>query len=69
MDLCRMRTPDLLDLTLPDGNGFSLVEWLRRQSALRNLPLVVYSGQEMSRLLGPMRTGIYDYDEEHEYRF
>ena len=58
---CLTRKPDLLilDLTLPDGDGFSLVEWLREQPALRTLPLVVYSGrevsdQEMSKLrLGP----------------
>lgn len=42
--------PDLLilDLTLPDGDGFSLVEWLRQQPALHTLPLVVYSGREVS---------------------
>jgi signal transduction histidine kinase/CheY-like chemotaxis protein len=47
---CLHRRPDLLilDLTLPDGNGFSLVEWIRQQPALRTLPLVVYSGREVS---------------------
>jgi DNA-binding response OmpR family regulator len=47
---CLVRRPDLLilDLTLPDGNGFALVEWIRQQSALRTLPLVVYSGREVS---------------------
>jgi signal transduction histidine kinase/CheY-like chemotaxis protein len=58
---CINRRPDLLilDLTLPDGDGFSFVEWLRQQPPLRTLPLVVYSGREvsdaeMSRLrLGP----------------
>lgn len=42
--------PDLLilDLTLPDGDGFSLVDWLRQQPKLRALPLVVYSGREVS---------------------
>ena len=42
--------PDLLilDLTLPDGDGFSLVEWLRNQPTLDTLPLVVYSGREIS---------------------
>jgi CheY-like chemotaxis protein len=44
------RAPDLiiLDLTLPDGDGFSLVDWLRRQPALQALPLVVYSSREIS---------------------
>ena len=47
---CLTRRPDLLilDLTLPDGDGFSLVEWLRQQPTLRTLPLVVYSGREVS---------------------
>ena len=61
MDHCRLERPALiiLDLTLPDGDGFSLVEWLRRQPELLSLPLVVYSGRdlcdaEMSKLrLGP----------------
>jgi signal transduction histidine kinase/DNA-binding response OmpR family regulator len=50
VDRCLLGPPDLLilDLTLPDGDGFSLVEWLRRQTGLRNLPLVVYSGREIT---------------------
>jgi len=50
VDRCLLGPPDLLilDLTLPDGDGFSLVDWLRRQPALRTLPLVVYSGREIS---------------------
>jgi len=58
---CLLARPDLLilDLTLPDGDGFSLVDWLRQQPDLKTLPLVVYSGRdvsdsEMSQLrLGP----------------
>jgi signal transduction histidine kinase/DNA-binding response OmpR family regulator len=61
VDFCLLGPPDLLilDLTLPDGDGFSLVDWLRRQPTLRTLPLVVYSGRvisedEMQKLrLGP----------------
>lgn len=47
---CINRRPDLLilDLNLPDGDGFSFVEWLRQQPPLRTLPLVVYSGREVS---------------------
>ena len=39
VDRCLLGPPDLiiLDLTLPDGDGFSLVDWLRRQPALRTL--------------------------------
>jgi CheY-like chemotaxis protein len=47
---CQANAPDLLilDLTLRDGSGFALVDWLRRQPKLRTLPLVVYSGSELS---------------------
>ena len=47
---CRLSRPDLLilDLSLPDGDGFSLVDWLRKQPELKALPLVVYSGHEVS---------------------
>jgi signal transduction histidine kinase/DNA-binding response OmpR family regulator len=50
VDRCLRGAPDLmiLELTLPDGDGFSLVDWLRRQPALRALPLVVYSSREIS---------------------
>jgi len=47
---CEIAPPDImiLDLTLPDGSGFALVDWLRQQPTLRTLPLVVYSGREVS---------------------
>ncbi len=47
---CLTHRPDLLilDLTLPDGNGFSFVEWVRHQPGLATLPLVVYSGHDVS---------------------
>ncbi len=47
---CLQEVPDMmiLDLTLPDGDGFAMVEWLREQPGLRKLPLVVYSGHEVS---------------------
>jgi signal transduction histidine kinase/CheY-like chemotaxis protein len=50
MVLCQRRKPDLiiLDLTLPDGSGFWLVDWLRCQPELLAVPLVVYSGREVS---------------------
>ena len=52
MDQCLSSPPDLiiLDLTLPDGDGFTLVDWLRQQPSLRTLPLVVYSGREVSEV-------------------
>jgi DNA-binding response OmpR family regulator len=50
MEQCRLDRPALiiLDLTLPDGDGFSLVEWLRQQPDLLSLPLVVYSGRDLA---------------------
>ena len=47
---CESQPPDILilDLTLPDGTGFALVDWLRQQPNLRTLPLVVYSGREVT---------------------
>ncbi len=47
---CESTPPELvvLDLSLPDGSGFALVKWLRRQPNLCTLPLVVYSGREVS---------------------
>ena len=49
-ELCERHDPALLilDLNLPDGTGFALVNWLRRHSHLGNLPLVVYSGREVT---------------------
>ncbi len=49
---CVSEPPDILilDLTLPDGSGFALVDWLRQQPNLRTLPLVVYSGREVTAL-------------------
>jgi signal transduction histidine kinase/DNA-binding response OmpR family regulator len=51
VDRCLLGCPDLLilDLALPDGDGFSLVDWLRRQPGMRELPLVIYSGREVSK--------------------
>jgi PAS domain S-box-containing protein len=40
--------PDLLvlDLGLPEGDGFSVVEGLRRNHKLRSVPLVIYTARE-----------------------
>ncbi len=37
----------VLDIGLPDGDGFAVVDWLRRHETLSRLPLVVYSGREL----------------------
>jgi PAS domain S-box-containing protein len=38
----------VLDIGLPDGDGFNVVDWLRNNANLSRLPLVVYSGRELS---------------------
>jgi CheY-like chemotaxis protein/nitrogen-specific signal transduction histidine kinase len=49
-DACLTNPPNILilDLTLPDGSGFSLVEWLRQQPSLCTLPTVIYSGRQLT---------------------
>ena len=50
LDCCFNFQPHLLvlDIGLPDGDGFNLVDWLRTHENLARLPLVVYSGRELS---------------------
>jgi CheY-like chemotaxis protein len=50
IDACFAFQPHLmvLDIGLPDGNGFNVVDWLRQNETLARLPLVVYSGRELS---------------------
>jgi CheY-like chemotaxis protein len=50
IDLSQKVDPHLiiLDLVLPEGDGYTVVDWLRRHNALRNVPLVVYSVKEPS---------------------
>jgi CheY-like chemotaxis protein len=36
----------LLDLKLPVVSGFEVLEWLRRQPGLKNLPVVVFSSSD-----------------------
>jgi len=38
----------VLDIGLPDGDGFNVVDWLRQHESLARLPLVVYSGRDLS---------------------
>ena len=49
-DSCSKFQPHLmvLDIGLPDGNGFNVVDWLRQRENLARLPLVVYSGRDLS---------------------
>ena len=49
--LAEREDPDLvlLDIGLPDGDGFNVVDWLRQRADLARLPLVVYSGRELSQ--------------------
>jgi DNA-binding response OmpR family regulator len=49
LDACVNFRPHLLvlDIGLPDGDGFNVVDWLRQHETLARLPLVVYSGREL----------------------
>jgi len=50
LDACFAFQPNLLvlDIGLPDGDGFNVVDWLRQHETLANLPLVVYSGRQLT---------------------
>jgi len=50
LDACFAFQPNLLvlDIGLPDGDGFNVVDWLRQQKSLAGLPLVIYSGRQLS---------------------
>jgi PAS domain S-box-containing protein len=50
LDTCFDFRPHLLvlDIGLPDGDGFNVVDWLRKHQDFAHLPLVVYSGRELS---------------------
>ena len=37
----------VLDLMLPDGDGFSVVDWLRHHDRLRAAPLVIYTAKDL----------------------
>ena len=49
LEACFSFQPQLivLDLSLPDGDGFNVVDWLRQHEDFANLPLVVYSAREI----------------------
>jgi CheY-like chemotaxis protein len=49
IELCQHFIPDLLvlDLTLSEGSGFAVVDWLRQQEHFCQMPLVVYTAQEL----------------------
>jgi len=51
LDACLSFRPQLLvlDLSLPDGDGFNVVDWLRQHEDLAHLPLVVYSAREIAQ--------------------
>jgi PAS domain S-box-containing protein len=50
LDACFSFRPHLLvlDIGLPDGDGFNVVDWLRQHESLARLPLVVYSGRDLT---------------------
>ncbi|MCW3016396.1 MAG: Two-component hybrid sensor and histidine kinase regulator [Solirubrobacterales bacterium] len=51
IELSQHILPDLLvlDIGLPETDGFQVVDWLRRHERLSALPLVVYTARELDR--------------------
>jgi len=49
IQLSQRRLPDLmvLDIGLPETDGFAVVDWLRRHEQLRRMPLLVYTGRDL----------------------
>jgi PAS domain S-box-containing protein len=49
VEMAQQVHPDLLllDVGLPDMDGFRVVDWLRRHDRLRRLPLVVYTARDL----------------------
>jgi len=49
IELSQQLMPDLLvlDIGLPEADGFEVVDWLRRHERLSALPLVVYTAREL----------------------
>ena len=50
VELCRDLQPDLLvlDVGLPEGDGFWVVDWLRQHERMRNVPIVVYTARDLN---------------------
>ncbi len=53
-DRTRYRLPGLvlLDLKMPRVEGFTVLKWIRNQSSLKNLPVIVLSGSELQKDIG-----------------
>lgn len=49
IELSRQQRPDLmvLDVGLPQGDGFDVVDSLRRDNHLRKVPVVVYTAKDL----------------------
>ncbi|MBE9092749.1 HAMP domain-containing protein [Tychonema sp. LEGE 07203] len=39
----------VLDLGLPDMTGFELIEQIKQEPSLKNLPIIIYTGKELTR--------------------
>jgi DNA-binding response OmpR family regulator len=55
LDGCFNFQPHLLvlDIGLPDGDSFNVVDWLRKHESLTRLPMVVFSKRELSNEASP----------------
>lgn len=50
VQLSQRLLPDLLvlDLGLPEGDGFAVVDWLRQHNRLQQVPLVIYTARDLN---------------------
>lgn len=50
LEAIHAQTPDLLvlDVDLPDGDGYEIVDEMRRQERWRSMPLLVYTGADLT---------------------
>ncbi len=53
----------LLDIEMPDTDGFSVLDWLRRQAALKHIPVIVISAHEndRSQVIKAIKMGAEDF--------
>jgi len=62
IDLVRQRLPELviLDLTLPEMDGFTILEALKRDDRTKDIPVVIVSGKDLS----PDQKAVLDHQAE-----
>jgi YesN/AraC family two-component response regulator len=59
LELMRSKHPDvvILDLLMPDFNGLTLIECMKADTALADVPIVLVSGKGISDAIAPLAKG------------